>query len=66
MGDLLAEDVTFEVVGPASTPMAGRAEGRERVIEAARVNFAQIEDQRPETLSVVAQGDTVVVLGREW
>lgn len=64
LGGLLAEDVTFEIVGSGG-PMAARAEGRERVVEAARGNFAQIEEQRPEVLSVVAQGDTVVVVGRE-
>ncbi len=63
--DLLADDVSFEIVGSGGGPMAARADGRERVIEAARGNFAQIEDQRPEILSVVAQGDTVVVVGRE-
>src|SRR5919112_1049062 len=64
LGALLADDVTFEIVG-AGGPMSARAEGRERVVEAARGNFAQVEDQRPEVLSVVAQGDTVVVVGRE-
>lgn len=64
LGDLLADGVTFEIVGSGG-PMAARAEGRERVIEAARGNFAQLEDQRPEVLSVVAQGDTVVVVGKE-
>jgi hypothetical protein len=65
LGDLLADDVTFEIIGSAGGPMAGRTEGRERVVEAARGNFAQLEGQRPEVLSVVAQGDTVVVVGRE-
>ena len=65
LGGLLAEDVTFEIVGPGGGPMAARAEGRGRVIEAARGNFAQVEEQRPEILSVVAQGDTVVVVGKE-
>ena len=65
LGGLLAEDVTFETVGPGGGPMAARAEGRGRVVEAARGNFAQVEEQRPEILSVVAQGDTVAVLGRE-
>jgi ketosteroid isomerase-like protein len=64
LGGLLADGVTFEIVGSGG-PMAARAEGRERVVEAARGNFAQIEDQRPEVLSVVAQGDTVVVVGKE-
>ena len=35
------------------------------MIETTRNNFAQVEEQRPETQSVVAQGDTVVVVGRE-
>lgn len=65
LADLLAEGVTFEIVGSGASPMAGRAEGREQVIEAARGNFAQLDEQRPEILSVAAQGDTVVVLGRE-
>jgi ketosteroid isomerase-like protein len=64
LGGLLADDATFEMVGSGG-PMSARAEGRERVVEAARGNFAQIEDQRPEILSVVAQGDTVVVVGKE-
>lgn len=63
--DLLAEDVTFEIVGAGGGPMAGSARGRERVVEAVRGNFAQVEDQQPEVLSIVAQGDTVVVLGKE-
>lgn len=65
LGELLAEDVTFEIVGPGGGPMAARAEGRGRVVEVARSNFAQVEEQRPEILSVVAQGDTVVVVGKE-
>lgn len=64
LGGLLADGVTFEIVGSGG-PMAARAEGRGRVVEAARGNFAQIEDQRPEVISVVAQGDTVVVVGKE-
>ena len=64
LGALLADGVTFEIVGSGG-PMAARAEWRERVVEAARRNFAQVEEQRPEILSVVAQGDTVVV-GREY
>ncbi len=64
LGGLLADDVTFEIVGPGG-PFAARAEGRERVVEAARGNFAQIEEQRPEILLVVAQGDNVVVVGKE-
>jgi ketosteroid isomerase-like protein len=65
LNDILAEDVSLEIIGSPTTPMAGLTQGRHQVIEATRNNFAQVEDQRPEIQSVVAQGDTVVVLGRE-
>jgi uncharacterized protein len=65
LGELLADDVVFEIVGSSDNPFAGYAQGRQQVIEAARHNFAQLEDQRPEIEAVVAQGDTVVVMARE-
>lgn len=65
LNDVLTEEVTFEIVGSPGTPLAGLTKGREQVIEAVRNNFAQLEEQQPEILTVVAQGDTVVVVGRE-
>jgi ketosteroid isomerase-like protein len=65
LNDILADDVTFEIIGSSDTPMAGITRGRQAVIEAARNNFAQVDDQRPEIQSVVAQGNTVVVIGRD-
>ena len=62
---LLAEDVEFEVLGPPEVPFLGRWQGRQPVAEAVWRNFALLEDQRPEVSSVVAQGDTVVVVLRE-
>ena len=62
---LLAEDVEFEVLGPPEVPFLGRWQGRQAVTEAVWRNFALLEDQRPEVCSVVAQGDTVVVVLRE-
>lgn len=35
------------------------------VIEAARNNFAQVDEQQPEIQSVVAQGNMVVVIGKD-
>ncbi|AMV28001.1 SnoaL-like domain protein [Gemmata sp. SH-PL17] len=61
----LAEDVEMENVGPESIPFVGRWNGREAVAAAVARNFAWLEDQRPEVLTVVAQGDTVVVHGHE-
>jgi ketosteroid isomerase-like protein len=61
----LADDVELEIVGPPEVPFVGRWRGRATVAEAVRTNFALLEDQRPEIQSVVAQGDTVVLVARE-
>lgn len=65
LNDILAEDITLEIINAPNSPMAGLTQGRQPVIEITQHNFAQIEDQRPEIQSVVAQGDTVVVIGKE-
>lgn len=62
---VLADDVELEITGPASLPLAGHWKGRDQVLKAAARNFGMLEDQKPEVLSLVAQGDTVVVLARE-
>jgi ketosteroid isomerase-like protein len=61
----LADDIHFDLAGHSELPFAGRWEGRDRVLEAIRDNFAQVEDQKPVVESVVAQGDTVVVVFNE-
>jgi ketosteroid isomerase-like protein len=63
--DIFPDDVTLEIFGSPDNPMAGLTQGREKVIETTRNNFALVEEQRPEILSVVAQGDTVVVVAHE-
>ena len=63
--DTLADDIELENVGPPALPFVGRWQGRDQVAEAVQRNFSLIEDQRPEVLSLVAQGDTVVVVARE-
>jgi ketosteroid isomerase-like protein len=62
---LLTEDAELEILGPPSVPFLGRWQGRQQLRDTIARNFALIEDQRPEILTVVAQGDTVVVTGRE-
>lgn len=62
---LLAEDVELEITGPPSLPLAGRWQGREEVLAAAGRNFGLLEDQKPELLTLVAQGDSVMLLARE-
>jgi ketosteroid isomerase-like protein len=65
MGDFLADDVALEILGPSGMPFAGTYNGREQVIEITRHNFSLLENQVPQILSVVAQGNAVVLLGRE-
>lgn len=63
--DSLAEDVELEILGPPDCPFLGHWTGRDQVYAAVERNFGLIETQLPLIESVVAQGDTVVVIGRE-
>ncbi len=61
-----ADDIELEIVGPpAELGFVCQAKGRTDVLAALQQNFSQVEDQQPETLSLVAQGDSVVVIARE-
>jgi uncharacterized protein len=62
---LLADDVEMEMLGPAEVPMTGRWSGKEQVTQAIARNFSLVADQQAELLSLVAQGDTVVIFARE-
>jgi ketosteroid isomerase-like protein len=62
---LLADDVEMEMLGPAGVPMTGRWCGKEQVAQAIARNFSLVKDQNAELLSVVAQGDSVVLFARE-
>ncbi len=61
----LAEEIEFENIGPSVIPFSGRWRGRKDVGEATKRNFAVVEDQCPEVLTLVAQGDTVIIVARE-
>lgn len=63
--DLFHDDVDLEITGPPAVPFLGRWRGRSEVGEAMRRNFAMVEAQDPEVHSIVAQGDTVVVVAHE-
>ncbi|HYP26439.1 MAG TPA: nuclear transport factor 2 family protein [Blastocatellia bacterium] len=65
LGEVLADDVVLDVIASADNPMAGQTRGLQQVTEATRKNFALLEDQKPIIESVVAQGDSVVVVARE-
>lgn len=63
--DFLSEDIELEIVGPPVIPIVGHWRGKQEVGEAVQQNFALLEDQKPEIQTVVAQGDTVILVGRE-
>jgi ketosteroid isomerase-like protein len=63
--DLLTDDAELEIDGPPEAPTTGHWKGRDQVLAGAARNYGQLEDQRPELLSVVAQGDLVAVIARE-
>ncbi len=61
----LSDNVELEIIAPPELPFRGHWKGKRNVLEAVIRNFAMLEDQRPEILTVVAQGDTVIVFARE-
>jgi ketosteroid isomerase-like protein len=63
--DILAEDMEMELLGPADLPINGRWHGIAEVAAAVQRNFSVLDEQQAEILSVVAQGDTVVIHGQE-
>ncbi|MEM1228847.1 MAG: nuclear transport factor 2 family protein [Planctomycetota bacterium] len=63
--DALSDEIEFEIIGPAEVPFAGRATGPFDVVRLVTKNFGQVASQYPEVQDVVAQGDTVIVNGRE-
>jgi ketosteroid isomerase-like protein len=65
IGRLLADDVRLEIHSHGALPFIDTAEGKPAFLRALQHNFGQLINQRPQIESVVAQGDTVVVIGRE-
>jgi ketosteroid isomerase-like protein len=65
VSEIMAEEIEMELIAPAGFPVAGSWRGREQVEEAMRNNFAHLEDQQAELMTVVAQGDHVVLFARE-
>ena len=63
--DQLDPDVEFEIVAPDEVPWVRHARGADEVAAAIRENFGSVHAQSPEPLSLVAQGDTVMVMSRE-
>jgi len=65
VSDYFHDDMDLEITGPPSLPILGRWRGRDTVATAVATNFAMLTNQRSEIRSLIAQGDTVVVVGHE-
>jgi ketosteroid isomerase-like protein len=61
----MAQDIELELHGPADLPINGSWRGLAEVTAALQRNFASLAEQQAEILSVVAQGDTVVLFAEE-
>jgi len=61
----MADDIEMEIHVAPDFDFVCQARGREEILAAMRANFAKVEDQEPEIVSLVAQGDTVVIIARE-
>src|SRR5262245_56773690 len=63
--DQMAESSELELHGPTDFPINGTWRGRAEVIAALHRNFGSLADQQVQILTLVAQGDTVVLLAQE-
>ena len=63
--DLLTEDVVWTLQGPTTIPFAGVHRGYKGIVEFFSLVEEALEFEQFEPREIVAQGDTVVVLGYE-
>lgn len=63
--DVLADDVRVELFAPPEFPFVRQAVGKDATRVMINHNFDTVVDQRPEILSLTAQGDTLVLVARE-
>lgn len=61
----MADEIEMELHGPKNLPINGSWHGLAEVVAAMQRNFGLLAEQQAEILSVVAQGDTVVLLAEE-
>jgi ketosteroid isomerase-like protein len=60
-----APDVLLEIFAPDEFNWVRRAQGVDQLRRAIAHNFGSVEDQRPELLNVITDGNTLVLFGRE-
>jgi ketosteroid isomerase-like protein len=65
MLQLTTPDFTLDIVGPETSKLVGVTVGREKVLETLKRNFGYFSEQTPHIETVVAQGDTVVIIAHE-
>ena len=65
VGEMLADEVRLEILGPDELPFIREAKGRAQMLEAIKENFGAVQDQRPKIKAVIAQGDKVMVMLEE-
>jgi ketosteroid isomerase-like protein len=58
-------DVTLDIFAPPEFDWIRHARGVSELRRALEQNFASVVDQQPEIMNVFAEGDTVVLFGRE-
>src|SRR4051812_23012957 len=61
---LLADDIEMDYLGSPGMPFVGRYKGRDQAAAAIARNFSQIDHPETEILSLIAQGDTIVLMAR--
>ena len=59
------EDVQLDIFAPPEFKWIRHAKGLDELRRAVELNFGSVDDQRPEISNVIAQGDSVVLIGRE-
>ena len=64
-GEVVSDDVTFEIVATPIRFPVHRAEGREAVLAALRANFPMVTDQRLELLAFVEDAGQCVMVAHE-
>ena len=58
-------DATLEIFAPPEFPWIRNATGIDELQAAVQQNFGAVDDQRPEVRDIFAEGDTVILFGRE-
>lgn len=63
--ELLTDDVELDIRTSADLPFIRSAKGKRAFLEAVWKNFGELQDQQPDITSVIAQGNTVIILAQE-